>query len=64
MIFVEGLDDGRPEANGPGARAVEHHCHPVVAICARGSLTRRPSRSMVSPSRAPASRGVFFDFTN
>ena len=37
---------GRPEANGPGARAVEHNRHPVVAICAPRSLERRPPQWM------------------
>ena len=54
---------GRPEANGPGARAVKHHCHPVVAICARGSLERRrPQWSFSSPWRALTGEAALFSF--
>ena len=64
MIFVEGLDDGRPEANGPGARAVEHHCHPVVAICARGTLDggRLNGGPSVPPWRALIGDASLFSF--
>jgi len=49
VIFVEGLDDLLDVLKQMALvwSAVKHHCHPVVAICARGSLERRRASMVV-----------------